>query len=649
MNLMAGASESDWQILCNFDRLRRQVHVYDLHTRSVVPCSAVAWPIVWVLCRYSLKHIFVGNRRLDTDVYAKAVGCWADSVRWRWVFRDHDALRRSSFGVRRPTAKFFGATCPALETWIRKLRGVVMRRVCVASARWRREKIRGNYLPLDRLGMSLLKRSGLFPVKNDKEGGFTLHDRATILQVFEQTLAKTCYAEIDPDRFLRGPLLEKYGKLCTRIVKAEADDDLSRPLRKSLDGNLCSKLMLTCKSTKDPGQVGHRNIHGSWQHAWEGVAAWIEWKLERALKQCPWLVRSAHDFVARLVSQPCCETDVIARIDVSDFFMTGDFDMIRSQALKIVDCKDKAMLSEAIKFVLENQFLQCQAVPNRIWRVCSGSGMGARHSSSLCDAALAGVGEIGFVGSSAANKRFKIRSYYRFRDDIFVHCGCAHLFQEWFDIFQKRVGRLYGLELVSLGKSGDMLSASVELQPPMFSTRPRQKFLGPALCARSAHPSSVRRWPAGHLRSNLALCTSDRIHETVREFIQRFEFYFAPQGTIEFLEEIARDFIAKSGARAPRLPLEIPDDLGPWWIVLPFHPCLDNGGLRQVLRVFSEDPALRADFSEAFRSRRSCPDLRISWSLGSKNLASHIAFVAMRSIQRRLVGEGGGGQSIDRP
>ena len=72
-----------------------------------------------------------------------------------------------------------------------------------------------------------------------------------------------------------------------------------------------------------------------------------------------------------------------------------------------------------------------------------------------------------------------IKSYYRFRDDMFLHVGSVDLFYTWYSIFKQRAGRLYSLELVSVGKSGACLLLLSRCSLQENITGPRPKFHGP--------------------------------------------------------------------------------------------------------------------------------------------------------------------------
>ena len=631
-------------MLYQFHRLRSQVHVFDFDTRSVVQSSDVDWPIIWVLCRYTLKHIFQSSRRLNTAVYNRALGSFCDSVRWRWFFRNEGAQEDCGFRLRRETAKFIGQTCPALEAWLSRFRGRVVEGVRHADVVYRRAGCKGNMLPLDKLGIKLLSCSKWFPIRNDKEGGFTLHRFDVVSQVFQNILNKPCYIEVDPSMVVQAELQRKYRELCSRIVKVRKDDALARPLRKSIGGPIFASLTLTTKSTKPAGAVTHRNVHACRHNGFEGLSAFVEHRLEIQLSRFDWLLSSTHDLVERLGAMECRSGDLIARIDVKEFFMTGEFSTITHEALKCMPKGlDRTCVREAVDFLLRNQFLNCAACPSQLWKVRQGSGMGLRHSAALCDCAFAGVAELGFTNNPLVRAKFKIWTYFRFRDDIFIHCGDRALLEQFLHIYAQRAGRLYSLEIVSIGTSGDMLAATVDLRPPRFSVAPRAKNHGPVLCARSAHPASIRSWPIGHIISTLKMCTPDRIPETIAGYIHRFQDHWAPVNTIALLEHVARRFT--QGCFARRKPKR--DDTScshAWWLVLPFHLSLDRTGLGRVVRDFCRNPFFRAALRDAFCSDRVDPEVRVSWGLGRRNISTHIASSSMRRYNLwKEDGVGGGG------
>ena len=65
-----------------------------------------------------------------------------------------------------------------------------------------------------------------------------------------------------------------------------------------------------------------------------------------------------------------------------------------------------------------------EAVPDTVFQVTRGSGMGMRHAGSVADLALHAVLEAPVL-TQASRANHGIESYVRFRDDIFVACANA--------------------------------------------------------------------------------------------------------------------------------------------------------------------------------------------------------------------------------
>ena len=151
MKLMRGARRADWLHLLNFARLRQLVRIYCPGTKSLLPGDGVPWPIIWILARYSSKHIFAGKSKPVLQVYNEAAGRFCDKLRWRWLFGDSGEYRRLPFNIRRPTAKFTSKAHPAPEAWIGGLHNTVMQQI--RNSRALAPSSSSNMLPLDRLGL----------------------------------------------------------------------------------------------------------------------------------------------------------------------------------------------------------------------------------------------------------------------------------------------------------------------------------------------------------------------------------------------------------------------------------------------------------------------------------------------------------------
>ena len=128
--------------------------------------------------------------------------------------------------------------------------------------------------------------------------------------------------------------------------------------------------------------------------------------------------------------------------------------------------------------------------PGSVWRVTDRSGMGARHSSALCDAAFSGVAELGFTNAENTMRKFMIKSYYRFRDDIFLHVGSVDIFCT--ASLNSGQGAYTAWSLSAWGSRGTCLLLLSRCSLQENITGPRPQFHGPIFvreeCTSDEHP-----------------------------------------------------------------------------------------------------------------------------------------------------------------
>ena len=113
--------------------------------------------------------------------------------------------------------------------------------------------------------------------------------------------------------------------------------------------------------------------------------------------------------------------DKLVMIDLKHFFMSGDVASLSNGASAIVGNRAKHMLVKAVlDFLFFEQFIQSKYLPNRLWRVVKGSGMGLVHSSAVCDACLYTLAEQPWACRVEVLREFGVKMCVRFRDDIFA-------------------------------------------------------------------------------------------------------------------------------------------------------------------------------------------------------------------------------------
>ena len=82
------------------------------------------------------------------------------------------------------------------------------------------------------------------------------------------------------------------------------------------------------------------------------------------------------------------------RIDIDHFLCQGQSSNFSDAAASLFDWPHKRLVHQVCMFILlTHQYIASSLVPG-LWRVVIGSGMGLRHSSSICDAAFLALCEL---------------------------------------------------------------------------------------------------------------------------------------------------------------------------------------------------------------------------------------------------------------
>ena len=127
------------------------------------------------------------------------------------------------------------------------------------------------------------------------------------------------------------------------------------------------------------------------------------------------------------------------RVDIKDFFMSGDADSLVVDACSINPSEAKRRVAERVAFfLLRHQLIRSDLLPGRLWRVIKGSGRGLKHSSALCDAALFAKCERPFILNPVAASALGVRFYRRFKDDMFAIVGDPGKAGVWLHCFRQR-------------------------------------------------------------------------------------------------------------------------------------------------------------------------------------------------------------------
>ena len=251
---------------------------------------------------------------------------------------------------------------------------------------------------------------------------------------------------------------------------------------------------------------------------------------------------SNEKFVEWLKTQRALPDSKMYRVDLKHFFMSGDCMKLCDVASQIISDKSlKWLVTKVLEFLLSEQYICSDYLPNRWWKVVRGSGMGLRHSSAVADAALTVLAERDFACDPGTLQKHTVTSYARFKDDIFIVASGREEIRKFFRTFHDLASPIFDCEVVELsGSCVEMLAVDVHLKNCEMWTTPKKRYQGPPLSTDSAHPSHVHlSWPVTALKFQMTMCSKIKDKFTIKQqFIQRFRNCFAPAWLIEKLENV---------------------------------------------------------------------------------------------------------------
>ena len=333
------------------------------------------------------------------------------------------------------------------------------------------------------------------------------------------------------------------------------------------------------------------------------------------------LLRDSHQLAFELQGQRLDPDDRMMRVDIKDFFMSGDAESLVVDACSIIPGGDLRAVAERVAFfLLRNQLIRSDLLPNRCWRVIKGSGMGLKHSSALCDAALFAKCERPFILNKAAAQFFGIKYYRRFKDDMFAIVSNPGKAGAWLHCVRKRCKGTFLFTCESCSRVAVTMLALKVLRGPLGTvlTEPRPLTLdGPILSITSAHHSSVHRgWPSALLRNQLGMTSVELRYSVAQRAIERFAKHFASEAVIHGLRCEAQRWQSNNWVSRHTVAKGVTSNSGGdskiVWLVLPGHPALR--GFREIERALRN---LQMDslWSSAWRSawQGPAPAIRISW------------------------------------
>ena len=640
-----------------------RAYQYEVSTKSVVHPHHldVTWPVEYTVSHHP-KHQLLSRTTPSPLPLLRAMLQWQNKRRWQRHFElekikeAREEVLRAERGLE--TIEKADETPAAYQAFCRNLRAktrdtpVCLRQLSTAGESYldevletctqtikqnivkytKNKTVFSNFDRIFTLGLKILRNSSDGMLPNDKDGGFCSIGKDQI-HVEELKILQT-------DKYRPVPIVEvdfpeivqTYRDIITSIQEVTNFKDFQstvfRPLRDFEPANLVSRLDMNVKSHKLDGEVSMRPIHASSKHPFGPGFQFISNVIRDKMKDMPHLLRDSDDFLFKLSSVRMLDGDLFVKVDVKDLFMSGRTQRIAnistSAAPSAVNGKAgfRGLFKDLVSHVMSTQFVSnCQRLrlESVIFNVIIGSGMGLKCSGELSDYAFYILCEVSFLLCPEIRRRFNIRTYFRFKDDMFfIIGGDRDTRKVFYEELKTRAG-FFKLKWETIHRTSvDFLDLNIFKGPRWHSTgvldyfvKVKTSALGIMLSSSSAHHPSVHMtWPKARVSSIRSRCSSKHLANiSVNHFTTRLGNHDPLHICLNNIDDRTPAAVRRSSCMRSS------------WLFFPYHPIWATCGLsRKLDMIFLKwrESLLRA--GENIDNLR----VRVAWSLGARTLASRI-------------------------
>lgn len=253
----------------------------------------------------------------------------------------------------------------------------------------------------------------LVALPTDKDGGFCLVHSGVLREVHWQLFHSPWYKQVASlyasHSYWKENIIPPFIGICRRIANVDSISlkDLSssvNPLRTT------SVLRNTVNTHKPNGQVKFRPVHASAQHCFSSASVWLQKTMDCGFKAVPHLIGSTNEFLQRIAAFNASEDDLLLHMDLGVFSWRGVSTSSPNQP-PLFEGDLAAPLSDLVSFALDHQFVKSPQIPEAIFKVVEGSGMGLRHSARLSNACFCAHAEVKGAGlaTPAFHEQFGIK------------------------------------------------------------------------------------------------------------------------------------------------------------------------------------------------------------------------------------------------
>ena len=635
MNIMTDSSIDDWlwflksgdTDLCPW---------YSAKDKAIF-ATDLPWPVRYILTRYHHKHRHNTPASQNLQEVKDATRDLCHKIRWRWHFRNTEKEPQHTARIKGMQIKpYEGNTNPALETWLRALSDTIFQKCKIAKSRHHSSS--STLTRLDKHCLASLNQDSTFvPVKQDKMPGYVLMNSDEFEVMLKKSLEKTKYVPYGPLNIDWNGIRDEYLGLAKQVTKKHPDWPM-RYFRIGLGTDwrkLASRLKATIKTHKDRGDMKPRIIHASAGYPFAVLSRWLMKKLDAHVYDSDLVIKNTDALIERIKSTPLIGNEVLLKLDIKDFFLSGSSEMLVEDALAGIEDPDLELLRKILHFLTERQYVQLPRMKSASgkhtspsqdlwWRCIVGTGMGLPHSGSLANSAFAGKVERTWITKNSTKAAYGIFLYARYMDDIFIVLRRDFkLVREFISELSRRSGYfIMQVESCSLTHA-TMLDLELYFGPGHKKTgildyRPhfKESHFERPLSHLSAHPRHVHHlWPINNLRRLARRCSSRQEFLYARHlFLKRMKTFRAANSVLERLGRYDPWFAPER--RSPPCVAGSRTNDGTIWMRFPFSLVWSRAGISRAIRDFTESPFGKHMLLEAW-GRIVNLDLRIAWRLTS--------------------------------
>ena len=276
--------------LLHFERLAEHVFWYHPDMKATYKSSVdlIPWPLIWLLGRYNRKHISCPKILPRIDRVIPYITQVRHRLAWKWL------LRSQQSSPLLPPIKGVGIPpCPvpvdaALEAWSSRAGKMIIDACRHAVSKHTIDRCFATMNSITTFALRFLQRCKVAVIPCDKDGGYTLTDKASLNTITEGILQNGNYKEIaySTTDNEKNWAIASYVKLATKISNHFKEPALRSAILKSLrisGGSIVSRLKLTCKTHKPEGSVGFRALHTTPAYSFMGMGLWLCMIIRKAM------------------------------------------------------------------------------------------------------------------------------------------------------------------------------------------------------------------------------------------------------------------------------------------------------------------------------------------------------------------------------